>query len=460
MTHRLDRSNDDASADSEIAAAGERMLRFAEVLFPWHRAITGAGVRQTLQAISDQVAIETHRVATGTEVLDWQVPDEWDIRDAFVQDECGQKVIDYQKSNLHVVSYSTPVDRQMRWDELSEHLHTLPEHPDWIPYRTAPFQKRWGFCLSHRQYEQLAAKGNRLYQVRIDAQQRPGHLEYGELLLPGRIRDEFLVTTHICHPSMANDNLSGIVVATELARRISMDNDRPLSVRFLFLPATIGAITWLARNREHLARIRGGLVLSNLGDSGGFTYKTSRRRAALIDQVATKTLQRFDCSWKVQDFTPWGYDERQFCSPGFDLPIGRLTRTPEGEYPQYHTSADDLNLISAAALAQSLEVVSHLIRDFSQSLIMRQNSNQAASDDPCWVNTHPYGEPRLAMHGLYKGYGDEGDRQFQQAVLWLLNLSDGTHSLSDIIERSGIAPQTLKIAATRLHECGLLREKD
>jgi aminopeptidase-like protein len=400
------------------------------------------------------------------------VPNEWEIRDAFVQHPAGHKVIDLAESNLHVVSYSVGVDEQLSWEELKPFLHTLPEHPDWIPFRTAHFQSRWGFCLSHRCWQSLENNPPAApFRVYIDAQQKPGHLEWGELLIPGQRPEEFLISTHICHPSLANDNLSGIVVATELARRLAAIPELPFSFRFLFIPATIGAITWLDQNRENLSRVCGGLVLANLGDQGAFTYKSSRQQTALIDQTVTSVLNRLAPAARIREFTPWGYDERQFCSPGFNLPMGRLTRTPDGEYPQYHTSADDLTFVQPNFLAESLQILSSIISEFARLLPQvpqpdigsavhpKPSSNRVTnsnSGSEVYLNLRPFGEPKLDRYGLYQGYGQAQDIAFKQAILWALSFSDGKHTFDDIAARSGLSISVLRRAVETLVECGLL----
>ncbi len=488
-------------SESESQTIGADLHRFATELFPLHRAITGEGLRATLNAVAKRIPIQTRSVPTGTQVLDWSVPQEWSIRQAYVQHPSGHKLIDIQKSNLHIVSYSIGVDKQMLWSELSPYLHSLPEQPEWIPYRTAHFQSRWGFCLSQEHRTAVTAENiKQPLRVFIDADQYAGELNYGELLISGQRPEEFLISTHICHPSLANDNLTGIVVATELARQLAMQPPLPISFRFLFLPATIGAITWLGQNSDAVRRIRGGLVLSNLGDHGKFTYKTSRQQTALIDRITKTVLEQEAVEFQIRDFTPWGYDERQYCSPGFNLPIGRLTRTPEGEYRQYHTSADDLSFICAESLTESLSLVKTIVAEFTRSAHWQQGLKDAgnldagfalmsASDltspgntrspaatnlprsgterevaevplepNQTFINVRPFGEPRLDQFGLYRGYGEDQDLALKQAVLWMLNLCDGKNCFADIAIRSGLDPVVLNLAAQKLVYCGLLQE--
>ena len=334
------------------AEIGQELYGFAVELYPICRSITGDGIRRTLALIQDRIPLQISEVPTGTEVFDWTVPKEWNIRDAYIKDACGRRVVDFQQCNLHVMNYSVPVHATMTFSELKPHLFTLPENPDWIPYRTSYYKENWGFCLSHNQ---MLALEDGTYEVCIDSSLEDGHLTYGEYYLPGRSTDEILISCHACHPSLANDNLSGLTVATSLAQFLS-GRDLRYSYRFLFIPGTIGAITWLARNRETAGRIRHGLVLTCIGDAGGFHYKKSRRGNAEIDRVAAYVLQHHSESSKILEFSPYGYDERQYCSPGFNLPVGCLMRSVWGSFPEYHTSADNLDFIRPIQLAESLRV--------------------------------------------------------------------------------------------------------
>ncbi|HJW61551.1 MAG TPA: DUF4910 domain-containing protein, partial [Actinomycetota bacterium] len=351
----------------------------------------------------------------GTQVLDWTVPREWNVRDAWVAAPSGERVIDFQASNLHLVSYSVPVRATMPLAELRGHLFTLPDQPDRVPYRTSYYAERWGFCASQRLVDSLP-EGD--YEVCVDTTLADGHLTYGEHLVEGQTDEEVLVSCHVCHPSLANDNCSGIAVATRLATMLAQDRPRH-SYRFLFVPGTIGSITWLARNEDRVGRIRHGLVLSGVGDPGGFTWKRSRRGDAEIDQAVAHVLGRSGRAHQVVDFSPYGYDERQYCSPGFDLPVGRLSRTPFATYPEYHTSADDLDLVGPAQLQESLEVCWEVVG------VLEGNRR--------YRNLSPKGEPQLGRRGLYDSIGGRSDAQERQmAMLWVLNLSDGGHGLLDI----------------------------
>lgn len=434
----LDRSD---STSSQSADTGKEMYRLMEDLYPICRSITGKGVRDTLQMIGRHVPLEVHEVPTGTTVFDWTVPKEWNITDAYVADAKGNRVIDFRKSNLHVVNYSRPVRTTLSLSELKSHLFTLPDHPDWIPYRTSYYSDNWGFCLPHKELLDLK---NDTYEVVIDATLEPGHLTYGEYVLPGDGTDEVLISCHVCHPSLCNDNLSGIVVATFLAMALR-NSPRRYSYRFLFVPGTIGPITWLALNTAHVSRIRHGLVVTGIGDSGPFNYKKSRQGNALIDQAMTHVLRHSGKSYNIIDFFPYGYDERQYCSPGFDLPVGCLMRTPHGQYPEYHTSADNLEFVQPEHLGES----------FAQCLttILVLENNRT------FINLNPHCEPQLGKRGLYKTVGGDADKaKKEMALLWVLNLSDGRHSLLDIAERSGQRFETIHAAANVLLDHGLLKE--
>lgn len=422
--------------------AGREMHALIARLYPLCRSMTGDGVRQTLTILSEHIPLTVHEVASGTRVFDWTVPQEWNIRDAYVKGPEGERVIDFSQSNLHVVSYSCPVRETMDLEHLKGHLFTLPEQPDWIPYRTSYFKDSWGFCLSHNR---LLSMQEGMYEVCIDSSLVNGRLTYGELLLEGSTSDEVLISTHVCHPSLCNDNLSGIAVATMLAQVLAKA-ERRYSYRFLFIPATIGAITWLALNESSAHRIKHGLTLACLGDPGNTTYKKSRRGDATIDRVMMHVLKHSENDFELDEFVPYGYDERQFCSPGFDLPVGCLMRTPHGRFPQYHTSADDLLFITPAALADSLS------KCLAALSVLEGNAT--------FLNQNPKCEPQLGRRGIYRPYAEQKDRGTKElALLWVLNQSDGKNSLLDIAEKSGMRFQEIKEAADLLVTHELLKEK-
>ncbi len=424
--------------DLDFEKLGREIHDFARELYPICRSITGDGVRRTLEIVKRQVPLEIRRVASGTEVFDWTVPAEWNIRDAWVKNAAGERVIDFGAHNLHLLGYSVPVRRNMPLAELEKHLFTLPEKPDLIPYRTSYYQQRWGFCLSHRRFESLE-EGD--YEVVIDSTLEPGYLRWGELFLPGESEETVLFSAHVCHPSLANDNLSGIGVCAFLAARLA-EVDRRYSYRFLLIPGTIGSITWLALNRQEAGLVRHGLVAANLGDGGAFHYKRSRRGDAEIDRAVVKVLGDSGMPHEVEDFVPYGYDERQYCSPGFDLAVGLLSRTPWGRYSEYHTSADDLDLIRPEHLGASLERYLEVVR------LLETNR--------CYKNLNPCCEPQLGKRGLYPTIGGAAGQEKQLALLWVLNQSDGEVSLLDIAERSGMTYAAILEAAEALEGAGLL----
>jgi aminopeptidase-like protein len=415
------------------------MMALIQELFPICRSITGNGVRQTFEVLKRYIPLQVHEVPSGTTVLDWSVPREWNIRDAYIASDDGTRIVDFAANNLHIVQYSRPIDTTMSLAELRPHIHTLPGQPDWIPYRTSYYVEDWGFCLTHRTLSNLADGS---YHVVIDSDLIPGHLTYGEFLIPGEIPETVLVSCHVCHPSLANDNLSGIAVATILASYLQTRQLR-YSYRFLFIPGTIGSLTWLAHNEDKVASIDYGLVLSCLGDSGGMTYKQTRRGNAAIDRIVAHVLTHDGVSYRIAPFVPYGYDERQYCSPGFNLPVGCLMRTPNGEYPEYHSSADNLSLLRPSSLAHSLAVLQHVVAVIEGDVFYRSRN--------------PKGEPQLGRRGLYAKMGGQREANSDQlALLWVLNLADGRHSLLDIAERAGIPFARIRAAADALVAAELL----
>jgi aminopeptidase-like protein len=424
--------------EKDLASVGRDMHGFAAKMFPICRSITGNGIRQTLEMIGRRIPLQILEVASGTTVFDWTVPKEWNIRDAYIGIPGGKRIVDFQQSSLHVLNYSMPVRATMPLADLKPHLFSLPDHPDWIPYRTSYYQPNWGFCLSHNQLKVLE---EREYEVCIDSTLENGHLTYGECYLPGRSSEEVLISCHACHPSLANDNLSGVAVATFLANSLSK-RDLRYSYRFVFVPGTIGAITWLAHNRDNVGRIRHGLVLTGIGDRGGFHYKKSRRGDAEIDRAAAHILKHSGETSEVLEFSPYGYDERQYCSPGFNLPVGCLMRSVWGTFPEYHTSADNLDFIQPEKLARSLRVCAGILE------VLESNRR--------YRNLNPYCEPQLGKRNLYRSTGGESIGAEINARLWALNFSDGEHSLLDIAERSGLPFAAIRDAAELLQQNGLL----
>jgi len=421
---------------------GVELHQFASKLFPICRSITGSGVRQTLSLIGSHIPLAIVEMPTGTPVLDWHIPKEWNICDAYILSPDGKRIVDFQKCNLHVLNYSTPIHAKMTLSELKPHLFTIPQHPDWIPYRTSYYKENWGFCLTHNQ---MLALQEGVYEVCIDSSLQDGQLTYGECFLAGKSTEEVLISCHICHPSLANDNLSGLSVAMFLSQRMA-GRELRYSYRFLFIPGTIGAIAWLAKNRETCKRIRHGLVLTCLGDRGSFHYKKSRQENAEVDRVVEHVLKHTDSSASILPFSPYGYDERQYCSPGFNLPVGCLMRSVWGTFPEYHTSADNLDFLDPNSLLESFEVCASVID------VLEKNQRYA--------NLSPFGEPQLGRRGLYPSVGGTSPESELNARLWTLNLSDGHHSLLDIAERSGLPFDRVNAAADLLLRNGLLAPVD
>ncbi len=431
------------SFDSRAAlAAGERAYAFAEAAYPLCRSITGDGVRQTLELLRpDFPELEVIEVPSGAPVLDWTVPNEWNLRRAWIKGPDGKMVVDSENQNLHVLSYCTPIHSKVSLEELQEHLFSLPDQPDVIPYRTSYWKEQWGFCMEDRRRRALPPGE---YEVFVDATLEPGHLTYGEIFVPGETDHEVLLSAHICHPSLANDNLSGIGVVTELARLLKTVR-RAHGYRIVLVPGTIGAITWLARNEGRLDRIKAGLVAANLGDGGDFHFKRSRRGTTVLDRAVEKVLREAGQTYGITDFIPFGYDERQYCSSGFDLPVGLLSRSPWGSFPEYHTSADDLDFIRPEHLGLSV------LRYLQVAHVLEDNKT--------YRNLCPKGEPQLGRRGLYGHIGGgEAGRDRQLALLWVLNQSDGRKDLLAIAERAGLRFTAVAEAARALLEADLLVE--
>lgn len=420
---------------------GDDLLALIERLYPICRSITGDGVRATLAILGEIIDLTVHEVPSGTKVLDWTVPSEWNIRDAYVANAEGERVIDFRRSNLHVVNYSVPVRTRMTLDELRPHLHSLPEMPDLVPYRTAYYAETWGFCLADRQLQSLP---DGVYEVVIDSTLEPGALTYGEFLVPGRLDQEVIVSTHVCHPSLCDDNLSGIAVSAQLAAQLADGAMPRLTHRFVYAPGTIGAIVWLDRNRARVDQVVAGLTLSCLGDGHPFTYKRTERDGTAIDRAAEHVLARSGMDHHVVNFFPYGYDERQYNAPGFRAPVGSLMRGRHGQFPEYHTSADDLSFVSADRLVESYRLLETVLGVVDRNRTMR--------------NLEPFGEPQLGSRGLYRALGGTDIADAQLAMLWVLNQSDGRTSLLDIAERSGIDFDSIVETARILEDHGLLAD--
>lgn len=432
---------DDLTRGLDLEELGRELHALVSAWYPICRSITGEGLREQLRRIGEHIPLQFHEVATGTPLFDWTAPLEWNIRDAYVKDAAGHRVVDFQQHNLHVLGYSTPVKRTLSLEELKQHCHTLPDHPGWIPYRTSYYREQWGFCLAQRQLDALAPGE---YEVCIDSTLMNGSMTYAECVLPGSEDGEFLFSAHACHPSLANDNLSGLAIATCLAKALDRV-PRRLTYRFVFAPGTIGAIAWLAQHEETTPRIRHGLVLACLGDKGHSTYKKSRGGDAAIDRCAAYVLAQSDEAHDILEFTPYGYDERQYGSPGFNLPVGCFMRTPPGRYPEYHTSADNPDLVKPESLADSFVKLARIV--------------EILENDGVYRNLNPKCEPQLGKRGLYTAIGGRTDaKALEMAMLWVLNYSDGAHSLLDIARKSRLDFAHVRAAADALLAANLLEE--
>tara|TARA_Y100001937_G_C7135846_1_gene339937 strand:- start:678 stop:1988 length:1311 start_codon:yes stop_codon:yes gene_type:complete len=425
------------------------IYNFVKDLYPICRSITGDGTYDTLKKIKKFIPLELKKIKSGEKVFDWTVPKEWNVKDAFIADEDGNKIIDFKKNNLHLVSYSEPIDRNVSYEELIKHLHYLKDNPDWIPYRTSYYNKDWGFCLSYNQFKKLKKTS---YHVKIDTSLSDGYLRYGELYVKGKSEKEILFSTYTCHPSMCNDNLSGVSVLTKLAKSIGK-MDLNYSYRFLFIPETIGSISWLAKNENKLEKIIGGMVVTCCGDRGKLNYKKSRIGNGLVDYFMSFT----DINCK--EFAPMGSDERQFCSQGINLPIGCLTRTAYGEYDEYHTSADDLNFVQENYLNHTYIFLKNFISDMdSKSEHFFNLSEKKFKVQKKYTKA----EVNLGEKGLYTNIGGvaglKGKNNHVKAIKWLMNYSDGDYNLGNISMMSKTNLEYLNDVALNLTERGLLKK--
>ena len=445
---------------TEIPEIGEKMHELMVELFPICRSITGNGLRKTLKILKSHVPLEIFEVPTKTKVFGWEIPREWNINDAYIKNSKGKKIVDFKKNNLHILNYSIPMNKKISLDELKPHLHSLPEYSDVIPYRTSYYNRDWGFCITHNQLLQLEEDE---YEVLIDSTLENGSLSYGEYLIKGKSEDEVLLSCYTCHPSICNDNLSGVVLLTLLAKYLKKLSLQ-YSYRFLFIPETIGAITWLSRNEHNVTKIKHGLVATCVGDPGISTYKKSRQGNTEIDDTVIEILRDSGDEYKIIDFAPIGSDERQFCSPGFNLPVGSLRRTDPANFPEYHTSADNTEFVKAEYLADSFskyfKVISKLEENFGKfhSKKLKEKPYEVdKKNEQIFLNLNPKCEPKLNEFGLYKKIGGS---KYNNAltILWILNYSDGQHSLRDISLRSGIDFKQIKQAAKLLESKKLLKQ--
>ena len=434
-----------------------------EELYPICRSITGEGVRKSLKILKKIIGLNIFEVNTGTKVFDWKVPNEWNIKDAYVKNKNGKKIIDFKKSNIHLVSYSVPVNEKISLKDLKKHLHSLPKKPNSIPYVTSYYKENWGFCLADNK---LKLMKDDYYDVKINSSLKPGSLTYGEYFKKGKISDEVLISVYICHPSLCHDNLSGVVVSTIFAKILAKINTY-YSYRFIFIPETIGAITWLSKNKKNLSKIKHGLVITCVGSGNYITYKKTRDGNSRIDNVVIETLKETKKDFQIREFYPFGSDERQFCSPGINLPVGVLMRTPYYEYKEYHTADDNLKFIKKKHLNSSLITLCKIISKLENEKNNEKPKNKKIIKlkHDTYLNLKPNCEPQLGRRKLFTMKGaafgtdkNESENIRQLAIFWLLNFSDGMHSLRDIAKKSDLSLPLLKKSAKRLVEKKLLKK--
>ena len=421
-------------------SVGEQMHRWASDLWPFCRSLTGPGTRQTLRYLADLMpGLTLHEVPSGTKVLDWTIPEEWSITDAWIADMHGHRLVDFQKSNLHVVGYSEPIRATLSRAELEPHLYSVPDQPDAVPYVTSYYAKHWGFCLSHNQRQRL---GDGPFEVVIDSQLAPGSLSYADIVVPGSTADEVLLSTYVCHPSMANNELSGPVVTTALVRWLQSLPARRYTYRAVFAPETIGAITYLARHLPHLKKhVRAGWVITCVGDERTYSYVPSRRGDTLADRVALRVLNELPGGFDRYTFLQRGSDERQWCSPGADLPVCSVMRSKYRTYPEYHTSRDDLSFVTADGLQGGFDVLRRCIE------LVEANRFYCA--------TQP-GEPQLGSRGLYPTTSFKGSNDGARTMMNVLAYCDGEHDIVDLCERTGASiEEVLRLVGT-LEQSGVI----
>lgn len=423
-----------------------KIEEYFDRLWPITRSLTGNGNRETLKILSEIIDIEIQEIPSGTQCFDWTIPPEWNIKEAWIKDSKGNKIIDFSKNNLHILGYSEPFKGKLTFEELKPHLYTLPEQPNLIPYLTSYYKRRWGFCLTHNKFLQLDK--NELYEVYIDSSlNEKGSMTIGEAIIKGKSDKEILFSTYICHPSLANNELSGPLVTAFIYQQLKKQKDLKYTYRFLFVPETIGSIYSLSVKGEYWKNnLQAGFVITCIGDNGKFTYKKSRRGDSLPDKAVELILNQTEKDFKILDFFPSGSDERQYCSPGFNLPVGSLMRTMYGKYPEYHTSGDNKDFISFDAMEKSVLKYLEVI-----DLIERNER---------YINKMPYCEPQLGKRGLYPTLGSQkGTQEFVTAMMWVLNLADGTNDLITISEKSKIPIQQLIPVIDKLIDNGILENE-
>jgi aminopeptidase-like protein len=423
----------------------KKIESYFDRLWPINRSLTGEGNRETLKIISEIIPLKIHEVPSGTQCFDWTVPPEWNTKEAWIKDEKGNTIVDFKNNNLHLLGYSEPFEGLLSFEELREHLYTLPDQPDLIPYLTSYYSRRWGFCLTHNQLNILDTSTK--YQVKIESTlDDKGSMTYGDLVIKGKSEKEILFTTYICHPSLASNELSGPLVTSFIYDQLK-NRDMYYSYRFVFAPETIGSIAYLSVHGEHLKKnLEAGFVVTCIGDAGNFTYKKSRRSTTLVDRAVQLILQQTEDEFTIKEFAPIGSDERQYCSPGFNLPVGSLMRTMYGEFPEYHTSGDNKDFICFEAMEASIDKFMDIID------LMEMNQK--------YINQFPNCEPQLGKRGLYPSLSEKNKAIEIESMMWILNYADGEHDLIEIIEKSKIDYRTILKVSGKLLLKGIIEYTD
>jgi len=418
----------------------KRIENYFDRLWPIPRSITGPGYEKSLEILSEVVPFERIEFCTGDKVLDWTIPNEWHPRKAYIIDPNGEKIADFSKNNLHLVGYSTPYKGILPLSELKKKINTLPDQPTAIPYITSYYSKAWGFCMSFEEYNELP-EGD--YEVLIDTELKKGKLTVGEAVLEGSSNKEILISSYLCHPSMANNELSGPLVLSFLYEAIASLNFRKYTYRFVIVPETIGSIAYLSiRGNDLKKNLLAGYQITCIGDNGQLTYKKSRDGNTLADRSAMQVMHEIN-NKNIIPFNPaFGSDERQYCSPGFNLPVGSLMRTMYTKYPEYHTSLDNKDLMDFKGMEETVGILASIIENIEVNSV--------------WRNKYPYGEPQLGKRNLFRSLSDKTRDEDEMAMWWLLNYSDGSNDLLSIANLSGHSMETLARVAAKLNEAGIL----
>ena len=421
----------------------KELEKYFDRLWPICRSITGNGLRESFKILQEIIPLQLTEVATGKKCFDWEIPSEWNIEDAYILTPSGEKIADFKKNNLHVLNYSEPINKRVTFNELKQHLFTIQDMPEAIPYVTSYYKKNWGFCLAYHEFKKLPQEGE--YTVVINSSLKQGSLTYGDLILKGNTDEEVLFSTYLCHPSMANNELSGPLCMAYLYKLIAEIPNRKYTYRFVMAPETIGIIAYLAKHGMYMKnKTVAGYVLTCCGDASSFTYKMSKQENSLADKVARHVLKYQDIPYKIIPFAVGGSDERQYCSPGFNMPVGSLTRSMYQQYKEYHTSLDNKEFISFSAMEKTIQTYFNFVKTLELNDI--------------YTNTILYCEPQLGKRGLYSLTGGTwGDGvEHTRTLLHFLSFADGKNNLIDIAEKKGICALSFKSIIHICKEKGLI----